>query len=784
MEKQRENGAYQGFEKTGRRIIRFRYILLFFIGAITVLSAFGLPKLVFDTSIENYFPKNSSIFASKQVFESHFGNSDYVACLIRADDVFARDVLQMIDSLGKELKKEVPFADRVLSLTEVPYSRSENGRIRTSPLVPELVPADAEKLERIRRRALSRPYLVDRIVNRDATETWLVLQLKPYTENWRRTHAISPTSAVGKAALKVLDQSEYRDFNIQPTGWPVMIYEELVFTEHESTRLMAIAVAIACLFLMVTLRSVRGVIAPFLVSGVALVNVFGVMGHLGQHINAFLFSVPVVLILAISIGYAVHLFNYFDRRFYDTGRRKASVARAVGRAGWPMCFSALTTIGALLSFLAIELRPIQWLGLTSAALIAVGYLLVMTLVPIVLSFGGDRSVPQMQQATGKFRSDRYFRFLGGWIFRHTRSIMVVYVLVMLVCGYGVTRTYINIDTENTYGSQVPYVNRMLEIASSDLGSFNSYNVTVDFKEKDAVKNPQTLAALETYLENIEQLPQTKRATSMLFLIKEMNRLVNEGDRKFYRLPDNTFSSFRLFSNYQMQNTSHLDPWVAEDFSIVRILVETRDLDARQTIREIDVLQKTAQELFPDAEINITGGMPEYAALNQYVAEGQVDSLFTALAVIAVLMMLVFRSFRLGLIGMIPNITPLVVIGGVMGLSRTPFDFLTVTIAPMILGLSVDDTIHFIDYLKYGYQRTGTYHAATVEALRVVGRALLITSLIIVAAFSAYGFSRLNLMVNLGMFIMLGIASALLADYLVTPVVMRWSRVFREERDRV
>lgn len=779
MANHRTTRAHDRFEEAGRQMIRFRYPVLLVIAAITIVSAFGLPKLTFDTSIENYFPKNSKIFSRQQIFERHFGNSDYVACLIRADDVFAPEMLKMIDSLGKDLKRRVPFADRVISLAEIPYSRVENGRIKTDSLVPEPVPEDPEKIEQIRRHALSRPYLVDRIVTEDATETWLVLQLSPYGEKWKKTHGVSPINAVGKAALEVLDQPEYRNYRIQPTGWPVMVYEELVFTRHESTRLMTIAVVIAVLFLMISLRSIRGVLIPFLVTGVALVNVFGVMGYMDRHVNAFLFSVPVVLMLAIAIGYSVHLFNYFDRRFNADGRRKASVAGAVGRAGWPMCFSALTTTGALLSFLAIELRPIQWLGVTSAVLIAVGYLLVMTLVPIVLSFGRDKPAQPPQQ-NAKFRSDALFKRLGNWIFRHTRAIMAVYILIMAICGYGLTQTYINIDTKNTYGDRVPYVNRMMEIADSDLGSFNSYNVTLDFKEKDAVKNPDILTALQAYLEKIEQLPQTKRATSMLFLVKEMNRLVHDGKSEYYRLPDNVFLSFRLFSNYAMQKHSHMAPWVADDFSNVRILVETRNLDARQTIREIETLRKIARKLFPDAGINITGGMPEYAALNQYVAEGQIHSLFIALGVIAVLMIFVFRSFKLGLTGMIPNITPLVVIGGVMGLTRTPIDFLTVTIAPMILGLSVDDTIHFIDYLKYAYRDTGSYRRATIEALRVVGRALLITSLVIVAAFSAYGFSRLNLMVNLGAFIMIGIASALLADYLVTPIVMRWSRVFREE----
>ena len=224
----------------------------------------------------------------------------------------------------------------------------------------------------------------------------------------------------------------------------------------------------------------------------------------------------------------------------------------------------------------------------------------------------------------------------------------------------------------------------------------------------------------------------------------------------------------------------LSRWIGGDYSMLRLEVGTRDLDSKATLQEIGYLEDAAGALFPDADIIVTGSMPEYAALNEYVANGQVRSLAIALAVITVLMMTVFKSVKLGLIGLVPNITPLVIIGGAMGLSKTPLDFLTITIAPMILGLSVDDTIHFFDYIRSEHRRHGDYARATQNAMKVVGRALLMTTIIIAAAFAAYCFSNLNIMVNLGVLIILGIVSALLSDYLVAPILIRWSRPFKSE----
>lgn len=766
------------FEKTCRKIIRFRFIWLTVIAAVFLISALGLPRLEFDTSIENYFPKDSPLFAKKQEFNAHFGNSDFVACLIRADNIFEPEILRMMQSLSSELKSNVPFAADVISLVDTAYCRSENGRLVVDNLVPEPVPTDPEKIARIREEALSKEYLTDKIISRDGTEAWLVLQLKPYPEKWADDHHLSPTNAVGKKALEVLSQPKYQKFNIQPTGWPVMVYEELVFTKKESTRLMTAAVILAVFVLSVFLKSFRGVITPFLVSTIALVIVFGIMGFLNIHVNALLFSVPVVLILAISIGYSIHLFNYFNREFLANGSRKEAVYRAVRRAGWPICFSALTTIGALLSFVAIQLTPIQWLGTTSAVLILCGFLLVMTLAPILLSFGSNRPAGLEQAKTPALWSDKYFISLTHWIFTHSKAVLLVYICILMLCVYGLTKIEINIDTENTYGPDVPYVNRMLEITESELGSFNTYNVTLDFKRPNAVKNPNVLKNFETYVQQVQDLTLTKKTYSILGLLKEMNRLKHGGDAAYYKLPDGFIALGEILMEYEMVGEGPaLSRWLSTDYSMLRLQVGTNDLNAKETIREINFLQKQAHALFPEAEINITGGMPEYAALNHYVAKGQINSLCIALAVIAILLIIVFKNVKLGLIGLIPNITPLVVIGGFMGLTHTPLDFLTITIAPMILGLSVDDTIHFLDYIKSEFHTTQDYLQATSCALKVVGRALFITTVIIVAAFSIYGLSNLNIMINLGKLIVLGITSALLADYFITPILIKWTHPF-------
>nr|PID73359.1 MAG: hypothetical protein CSB33_04325 [Desulfobacterales bacterium] len=161
----------------------------------------------------------------------------------------------------------------------------------------------------------------------------------------------------------------------------------------------------------------------------------------------------------------------------------------------------------------------------------------------------------------------------------------------------------------------------------------------------------------------------------------------------------------------------------------------------------------------------------------YVTWGQMRSFFIALVVIGLLMIVVFGSVKIGLIAMIPNISPALAVGGIMGFTGIPLDIMTVTIVPMLLGLAVDDTIHFITHYQLEYTRTGSYKTSTRRVFKTVGVALFLTSMVLVLNFSAYLASLAKAYIHMGILVPAGILAALAADYFVTPVLLDWFRPF-------
>jgi len=163
------------------------------------------------------------------------------------------------------------------------------------------------------------------------------------------------------------------------------------------------------------------------------------------------------------------------------------------------------------------------------------------------------------------------------------------------------------------------------------------------------------------------------------------------------------------------------------------------------------LKHSAEKLFPDSNVTLAGSIAQFTVMQNVVSQGQIHSFLIAMGVITIMMMIVFGSVKTGLIAMIPNITPAIAVGGLMGWADIPLDMMTICIMPMLLGLAVDDTIHFINHAKLEYERTGDYHVSVRKTFAVIGVPLLLTALIITANFSVYITSVANVYINMGVF---------------------------------
>lgn len=773
-------GINSNFKRFGENVIRFRVMVLLLFLLILGVSLLGLRLIRSDTNQDSYFLEGDSLLAAKQYFASIFGNDDFCAILVESNDVFTLDALTLIRQMGQELKAEVPYADDVLSLTEMEYTSGAASGISVNRLVPDPVPEDPASLLQIRDKAMSKPSIRNRMVSDDGRQTWIMLRLKPLPPHATMPDGESVDMVIGRKVNEIAGRPQYVPLSPRTTGLPVINLEKRLYMAKETPKLLGISLVLMVGTLAFFLRTARGVIFPLLSAVCSIVIIFGLQGFLGiEHDPAMIF-LPVFLGMAMAICYSIYVVNFYRNEFLHTGLRKDSLVEAIGETAWPIGFSALTTIAGLLSFCLVPLRPIRWMGFTAAALTALIYVLTITLLPALISFGTDRPAKHAAPRHPDF-IDRLMTYLGHTVLSRPRLSLSLCTLAILVSIVGLMHIEVSFDIRKSFGSHIPYVERICTIAASKVGSLYSYGIGIELPSADDAKDPENLRKLDMLCQEISQYPLTAKVSSILDILKDINQVVQNGTPSAYAIPQTREEVAQLLLLYENAGGIEAERWVDYDYRRLRILVEMADYNSREAAYELVQILQRGEELFPGASIILTGSLSQFTVMQEYISWGQIQSILISLVVISLLMAFVFGSIKIGLIGMIPNIVPSLFTGALMGFMDFPLDLLTVTVMPMLLGLAVDDTIHFISHCQLEFSRTGSYAQSIQHTFRMAGKAMFLTTLVLSLCFSAYMISDVAVFMRLGILIILGACSALLADYFITPVLLSRLRVFGPER---
>jgi predicted RND superfamily exporter protein len=251
----------------------------------------------------------------------------------------------------------------------------------------------------------------------------------------------------------------------------------------------------------------------------------------------------------------------------------------------------------------------------------------------------------------------------------------------------------------------------------------------------------------------------------------MNRTLNGDDPAFYAIPDDPDLLAQLLFLYEISGGGDLFNRVSEDFSTAVLPVEITYYDGNRITKTVADAKNAAEARFPGARAAVVGRVAIFAEMNNKIVYGELKSFIGSFFIIFLLLALVFGSIRTALIGMIPNIAPVLIIGGIMGYANIPLDMISMTIMPMLLGIAVDDTIHFTSHIRLELERSGSYRQGIIDSFRKIGKTLGTTTVILCAMFAVYAGSIIAMLYHVGILAIAGLAAALLADYLLTPLLL-------------
>jgi predicted RND superfamily exporter protein len=341
--------------------------------------------------------------------------------------------------------------------------------------------------------------------------------------------------------------------------------------------------------------------------------------------------------------------------------------------------------------------------------------------------------------------------------------------------YGITL----IEIRGNIVDDLPEESRVMQDLHSlekSFGGVMPFEIFIDAgKPRGASNDPKIWAKIDELQDFLKEQPELSRPLSIVELIKFANQAYYNGNPAFYTLPSKLDRGFILsYIKKEEDKTANLGNFMDSTGQIARVSVQLADINTKQISEIRDKVQNKLWEVFPPSEYRtfLTGSSLVFLEGIGYLVKNLFLSLGLAVLLIAVFMALMFRSFRMIIISLIPNILPLLFTAGLMGYFDIPLKPSTVLIFSIALGISIDDTIHFL--AKYRQELKLNNHnirISIVNSLKETGVSMTYTSVVLFFGFSVFTASEFGGTKALGSLVSITLFAAMLSNLVLLPSLL-------------
>ena len=768
------------FSRLTIQVIRFRWPVLLMICALSALSVYSMiTYMKVDNSFESYFVQDDPNMEQYRKFKKIFGEDTFIYVIYQVDDAFSPEALKENLALSRALEENVPHAVKVRSLTTAELLTGEDDELIIKKIGEELPETPAET-EYWRSLVSKKEIYLDALVSRDSR--FLAIQIPcDFTDLGSTAEMNVAKDEMAKATYGVLSRDRFKHLHARIVGDPIFNSEYASWTITETTRMVLYTTIVLTLLLAFIFRRISGVLIPMAIVSTAVLWTFGLMAATAT--MSMTSTILPGLLAAVGICDSIHIMAEFDAQFIRMQSRKAALVETIKLLGYPCLLTSITTAAGFSSLAIAPIIPMREVGLLAAFGVMAAYLLTITLIVALVSFGPDKP-PASAHAPEEFFS---FKFMGKVenATQHHKGLIVGSAVVLTLVGlYGLTLVNVDTDWLLNFGPDMK-IRQDYEYVDTSIGAVGSLEMVFDTATNGGARDATLLAQLETLGAQLEKNPHIKKVMGLPALLAEINRALHNGDQAYYHVPKTRQEIAQMLLLYENAGGNDVADYVDMANRALRLtLLVTNQTDTgrKELLSFINKTTDATVPSFSNHKADITGLLVIAVVLSDYVVPSQIKSFMVAFGVIALLLMIFFRSLTLGLIGMIPTSLPVFITSGVMGYAGINLDWVITMIASVGIGLSVDNTIHLFSRFRHEYDVLGNYQEAMRTALQEVGRALMFTGFVLVLGF---GVTTTSVMVNVARFGELSallILLSLLLCLLLAPVLLVWLKPFGPERN--
>jgi predicted RND superfamily exporter protein len=735
---------------------------------ILITAAFAVPasRIRIDSSVEGLMLETDP----DRVFFDHmreiFGNDEVlVIALVAQDTIFRPGSLRKIQRISDEMK-DMDGVERVISLTTVYDILPTEEGLEIQPLVDE-IPEQDQELEALRAAALKNDLFRNAIVSKDGRSAAvnIFVENRPGEEAFREE--------IIKKALETVAREQGPEA-IHIAGVPYSKWAMNKYMLRDLTRFTPLTVLLVSLTLLVSFASIRGVLVPLVTVGAATIWTLGVMALLGKSISVVSTVIP-SLVMAIGSAYAIHVVSHYYSAVRQGRSDLTGLRESFTSISLPVAIAALTTIAGFVSITVNRVSAVRDFGVAGMFGILFCFILSLTLAPALLSMLKARP-PGKWGMDDRDGTNRWLETLASFNVRHRRAIISVSVILLVWGLIGIR--YLKVETAymSYLKEEDPVIRDLNEIEQEFAGTV-LWNVVVEGKEEDILKDPEIVRNIDQFQEYLNDQPWIDKTTSYLDYLKWIHRALTAGEQRAEGLPTTREEISQCLLLYSFSDPDTLDQLVNPDFSKANIMVRAKDLSSSEMKENLRGIEEEARMLLPDtltAKMTGTGVLMLKTA--DQIAVGQAESLSIAVVVIFFIMWLMFLSLKVSLVSMIPNIIPIGILFGIMGWMGITLNTTTSLIASVTLAIAVDDTIHYLTRFNRELKKTYNEQDAMKSALLATGRPICYTTVALCLGFLILCLSNFLPIIYFGSLTALTFAICLLADIIFLPAVLLTTKI--------
>ncbi len=766
-------------------LIRHRRGLL---GLALLLAAAAIvpaSRLTLDESVESFYAPDDPYLLAYLDSKQKFGGDEFVFVAYQDPQLLEQEGLDRVKAFAQEL-------------SQVPGVRAESTQDLATTLAP---PAAGLAVRLFLRFPRTRSNLIGFsrrvLIGDDGETTAIVLRLLPENEARNKQGEPIPRKETFRRIRELAEAHTPRAY---VSGEPVMVQDMFRYVEQDGAILGIASSSLLILVILVLFRSLRWMVLPLVVVHVALLWTKALLVVSGLKLS-MVSSILTSLITIIGIATVTHVTVRFREMRSDGLNRHEAFRQTFIDLGPATFWSCATTAAGFAALLSSGITPIRSFG----TMVALGTMLVLAAAVMLLPGGIliGRFSADPQPSPAERRLVGLLRKISHGVEHRSVVLLILFGLLMLFSAVGLSRLRVETDFTKNFRADSPII-QSVRFFEDYLGGVGSWEINFDAPvelddlEDAAAGSDGTLARHagdgadsgdgSDVPANGLTMPFVERVAETSAKLSDFTMSDGTGPTKVIALSDGisfipglaarTLDGKReVLRMLQPEFESSLYNPQAGRMRIMMRALEQQPADTKLLL--IDRAEQIAREEFPDARA--TGLYVLLAHLIQSLLGDQLVSFGWAAIGILVMMTIAFRSFPVGLMMLVPNTFPILLVIGGMGWAGVPVNIGTAMIASVSMGLTVDSSIHYLA----GYRRArsaGLDHFAAIHSTHEnIGRSLVFANVALVLGFTVLSLSHFIPLIYFGVLVSVAMLGGLLGDLVLLPLLLYWVPVPFQER---